>query len=138
MKKVVLSLQNPDKQKHQYLVGDFNKPDTIQKIMESHKNYNDLNLFDSISELRTGDLAIKDKNEIFFITGRKSRFIKVYGYRINLDYIEEKIPLGTAGSLFYLKDIKNQTFFCARTISVKFNDPTHNNTVMITNPIDTS
>lgn len=55
------------------------------------KNYNDLNLFDSISELRTGDLAIKDKNEIFFITGRKSRFIKVYGYRINLDYIEEKI-----------------------------------------------
>ena len=36
LKKVVLSLQNPDKQKHQYLVGDFNKPDTIQKIMGSH------------------------------------------------------------------------------------------------------
>ena len=36
LKKVVLSLQNPDKQKHQYLVGDFNKPDTVQKIMRSH------------------------------------------------------------------------------------------------------
>jgi len=55
------------------------------------KSCNELNSFDNISELKTGDLAVKDKNEIFFITGRKSRFIKVYGYRINLDYIEEKI-----------------------------------------------
>jgi len=36
LKEVVSSLQNSNKQKHQYLVGDFNKPDTIQKIMKSH------------------------------------------------------------------------------------------------------
>ena len=36
------------------------------------------------------------------------------------------------------KGIKNQTVFCAITISVKFNDPTHMSTVTITNPIETS
>jgi len=53
--------------------------------------YDDLNSFEKISELKTGDLAVKNKNKIFFITGRKSRFVKIYGYRLNLDYIEEKI-----------------------------------------------
>ena len=55
------------------------------------ENYNDLISFENISELKTGDLALKNKNEVFFITGRKGRFVKIYGYRINLDYIEEKI-----------------------------------------------
>ena len=30
------SLQNSNGQKHQYLAGDFNSPDTIQEIVESH------------------------------------------------------------------------------------------------------
>ena len=30
------SLQNSDGQQHQYLVGDFDSPDTIQEILESH------------------------------------------------------------------------------------------------------
>ena len=34
--------------------------------------------------------------------------------------------------------IANQTVFCASTILVKFNEPTHKRTVIITNPIETS
>ncbi len=32
----------------------------------------------------------------------------------------------------------SQQFFCAKTISVRFNEPTHNNTHTITKPIETS
>ena len=34
--------------------------------------------------------------------------------------------------------IANQTVFCASTILVKFKEPTHKRTVMITKPIETS
>jgi acyl-coenzyme A synthetase/AMP-(fatty) acid ligase len=39
--------------------------------------------------LYTGDLAKKDDDGFFYITGRKKRFIKAYGSRINLDEIEQ-------------------------------------------------
>lgn len=39
--------------------------------------------------LKTGDLAKKDNDGFFYITGRKKRFIKMYGSRINLDEIEQ-------------------------------------------------
>ena len=32
----------------------------------------------------------------------------------------------------------NQILFCAKTISVRFNDPTHNKTFIIITPIETS
>lgn len=38
--------------------------------------------------LYTGDLAIKDSENFYYIVGRKSRFIKLFGHRINLDEIE--------------------------------------------------
>ena len=41
--------------------------------------------------LYTGDLAYKDKEGYFFITGRKKRFIKIYGNRFSLDEIENHI-----------------------------------------------
>ena len=47
--------------------------------------------FTFLNELETGDIGYRNLRGNFFITGRKSRFIKVYGYRLNLDYIEEKI-----------------------------------------------
>jgi long-subunit acyl-CoA synthetase (AMP-forming) len=55
------------------------------------KSYLDLNSFDNIIELETGDVGFQDKMEKFYISGRKSRFIKIYGYRLNLDYVEEKL-----------------------------------------------
>jgi long-chain acyl-CoA synthetase len=39
--------------------------------------------------LRTGDLARVDDDGYFFITGRKKRFIKLFGNRINLDSVEQ-------------------------------------------------
>jgi len=41
--------------------------------------------------LHTGDLAYKDEDGYFFITGRLKRFIKLFGLRVNLDEIEKMI-----------------------------------------------
>ena len=41
-----------------------------------------------ISELRTGDLAIRDANGIYRIVGRRSRFAKLFGLRISFDEVE--------------------------------------------------
>ena len=38
--------------------------------------------------LFTGDIAYFDKNKFFYILGRKSNFIKIFGHRIDLDYLE--------------------------------------------------
>ena len=55
------------------------------------KNFSDLNNFNFFKELKTGDLGYRSDDGNFFISGRKGRFIKVFGYRFSLDYIEEKL-----------------------------------------------
>lgn len=42
-------------------------------------------------ELATGDIATKDKDGYYTITGRLKRFIKIHGNRISLDEIEKRI-----------------------------------------------
>ena len=37
----------------------------------------------------TGDYARRDADGFYYITGRKKRFVKVWGNRCNLDYIEQ-------------------------------------------------
>ena len=39
-------------------------------------------------ELRTGDIACKNKDGLYYIVGRTSRFLKLFGQRINLDEVE--------------------------------------------------
>jgi acyl-CoA synthetase (AMP-forming)/AMP-acid ligase II len=39
--------------------------------------------------LATGDFGYRDESGLFYITGRKSRFVKLYGWRISLDDVEE-------------------------------------------------
>ncbi len=38
--------------------------------------------------LETGDMAQRDKDGYFFIVGRKKRFLKMYGKRVNLDEVD--------------------------------------------------
>jgi acyl-CoA synthetase (AMP-forming)/AMP-acid ligase II len=56
------------------------------------KNINDLKKCDANKGLlKTGDLAFKDKDGFFYLTGRKSRIIKIFGNRFSLDEIEERM-----------------------------------------------
>ncbi|MGH3737162.1 MAG: AMP-binding protein [Micromonosporaceae bacterium] len=41
-----------------------------------------------VEELRTGDLARRTGDGLFQVVGRRSRFAKVYGQRIDLDHVE--------------------------------------------------
>lgn len=49
----------------------------------------DLALGDSMSGvLATGDLAVRDADGLYRITGRRSRFLKLMGNRVSLDHVE--------------------------------------------------
>lgn len=50
-------------------------------------------------KLYTGDIARRDTDGYYYITGRKKRFVKMFGNRVNLDAIEQIV--------------KNITTFCA-------------------------
>jgi len=53
------------------------------------KNYRDLIKTDENKGiLATGDLAKKDQDGYLYVTGRKSREVKLYGHRVNLDEME--------------------------------------------------
>lgn len=52
------------------------------------QNLQDLTNWEVIEKLYTGDLAIKDEDGFYFITGRMKRFIKIFGNRVNLDELE--------------------------------------------------
>ena len=45
--------------------------------------------------LKTGDIARRDADGFFYIVGRKNRFIKIYGNRVNLDEAEQIIKIIT-------------------------------------------
>ena len=64
------------------------------------KNIKDLKKGDiNKKKIFTGDLATKDKDGFYYITGRKSRYIKMFGLRLSLDEIEQ--------------EVKNQSIDCA-------------------------
>ena len=41
--------------------------------------------------LDTGDLAYRDDDDFFYLAGRKDRYVKMYGNRVNLDDIEKLV-----------------------------------------------
>jgi acyl-coenzyme A synthetase/AMP-(fatty) acid ligase len=58
------------------------------------ENYIDLSKGDKNKGiLRTGDLAKRDVDGFYYITGRKKRFLKMFGKRVSLNEIEEHINL---------------------------------------------
>ncbi len=44
---------------------------------------------DNHGVLKTGDIAQKDADGFYYIVGRKKRFLKIYGNRVNLDEVQE-------------------------------------------------
>lgn len=44
---------------------------------------------DNHGRLATGDIARRDEDGFYYITGRKKRFVKIWGNRCNLDQIEQ-------------------------------------------------
>ena len=63
-------------------------------------NLDELSTTEQIGELRTGDLAIRDDNGLFYITGRKARFTKLFGLRISLDDVQSHLDtLGCIGAV---------------------------------------
>tara|TARA_B110001452_G_scaffold253508_1_gene244300 strand:- start:17456 stop:18868 length:1413 start_codon:yes stop_codon:yes gene_type:complete len=56
------------------------------------ENFQDLTKDDeNKGTLKTGDIAYKDKDNFYYLVGRKDRYIKIYGMRINLQELEEII-----------------------------------------------
>lgn len=69
-------------------------------------NYKDLNKGDENKKiLKTGDLAYYDKDNFFYITGRKKRITKIFGNRFNLDEIEKK--MSQKGYKIACKEVNN-------------------------------
>lgn len=61
-------------------------------FMGYSNNLNDLSLGDEKNNyLKTGDLAYRDIDGFYYLIGRKDRYIKIFGHRINLDELEEII-----------------------------------------------
>jgi acyl-CoA synthetase (AMP-forming)/AMP-acid ligase II len=91
------------------------------------ENSNDLSLPDiNSSVLKTGDYAIFDSDGFFSIVGRKSRFIKLYGLRINLQELEEILLLkgfkcACSGSDQYLNIYLTEQFDERAIKSIIFN-----------------
>jgi len=46
---------------------------------------------ENLGILRTGDIATRDKDGFYFISGRKNRFLKMFGKRVSLDQLEQMI-----------------------------------------------
>lgn len=58
------------------------------------QNFHDLKLGDELkSYLKTGDIAYMDDEKYFYVVGRKKRFVKILGNRINLDELEQLISI---------------------------------------------
>ncbi|MGA8046983.1 MAG: non-ribosomal peptide synthetase [Dermatophilaceae bacterium] len=58
----------------------------------------DLALGRSVAELRTGDLGELTDEGLLRITGRKARFVKVLGHRLDLDALERRLADETPGA----------------------------------------
>lgn len=79
---------------------EITEPDIVGELVYKGKNvtlgyaasYEDLTLGDERGGLlETGDMAYRDKDGYYYIAGRKKRFLKVYGNRLNLDEVDSML-----------------------------------------------
>ena len=59
-------------------------------------------------KLFTGDLGFKDKQGFYFIVGRKKRFLKIIGHRINLDELEIQLRVNLKYKKIYCTGNDNE------------------------------
>ncbi len=57
-------------------------------------------------ELETGDLGYKDNEGFYYLTARKKRIAKIFGYRIDLSFLEKKMLEN--GYIIYCKEAKEK------------------------------
>jgi acyl-coenzyme A synthetase/AMP-(fatty) acid ligase len=91
----------------------------------------DLSLADQWQgRLSTGDLARIDEEGFYFIQGRKNRYVKVYGVRVNLDDIEKELvrivntmDIAVTGieDHIYIYTIEKMVSSAASEVATKFN-----------------
>ena len=60
----------------------------------------DLAIFECLPMLHTGDVAKRDADGYYYITGRLKRFVKLFGARINLDEVETILKQEMEGETF--------------------------------------
>jgi acyl-CoA synthetase (AMP-forming)/AMP-acid ligase II len=60
----------------------------------------DLATFEHLPVLHTGDVAERDADGYYYITGRLKRFVKLFGTRINLDEVETILKQEMQGETF--------------------------------------
>ncbi len=89
----------------------INSPNTIGELVYYGENVTlgysekieDLSKGDERNgKLNTGDMAKVDEDGYYYIVGRKKRFLKIYGNRINLDEIERILKSKFSGAEFAL------------------------------------
>ena len=107
----------------------INKNNEIGELIYSGDNvfmgysnsYHDLNKKDEVhGVLKTGDLVKKDNEGFYFIVGRKKRFIKLYGDRVSLDYLENKLQSKNYNAACTGSDDK-LVIFCEKKKTKKIN-----------------
>ena len=77
----------------------INETDVVGELVYSGPNvmmgyavgFNELASEPEVKELYTGDLACRNSKGLYFITGRKSRFLKLFGLRVSLIDIEHNL-----------------------------------------------
>jgi len=102
-KKKIYSIGKPIGKGEFHIIGENNKI-IKDKMIEGELVFKGKNIFcgyiqdfkgfeklESRRLLYTGDLAFKDKFNNIIISGRKSRFVKIDGHRVDLDYLEQII-----------------------------------------------
>ena len=78
------------------------------------KNVNNLKNIENFNELKTGDMGYFDHEGFYFVTGRKDRYVKIFGNRVNLDEIEKILNSKSYETACCHKDEKIILFFLSK------------------------
>lgn len=87
--------------------------------------------------LVTGDMAKRDKDGFYYIVGRKKRFLKMYGKRVNLDEIERMVKAKFSGVDCATAGIDDHMYifvadkFCVNAVKKYIVEATHLNAIGI-------